>query len=135
VKIDVPFNKLPAKFKKTVLYGSNGEDIKFKYQNDKGRATRQSVHPYEGIIPNLERRFRETESNGVREELGKLLTSQPCKSCNGARLNEAARHVLVDGHNLPSIVSASIAESRALIEKLSLLGQLSGERRLGLPFA
>jgi len=125
VKIDGPFNKLPAKFRKIVLYGSNGEEIKFKYEKerDKGKATRTSTHPYEGVIPNLQRRYRETESNTVREELGKLLASQPCKSCKGERLNEAARHVLVDGHNLPSIVSASIAESQALIKKLKLKGQ------------
>ncbi len=125
VKIDVPFNKLPAKFRKTVLYGSNGEEIKFKYEKEKekGKAIRQTTHAYEGIIPNLTRRFRETESNTVREELGKLLASQPCDTCKGARLNEAARHVLVDGHTLPDIVSCSIADSQTLIAKLKLKGQ------------
>jgi len=117
------FNELPEKVQNVVLYGSDGEKIKFTYQSTKGEALRESVRPFEGVIPNLDRRYKETESNAVREELAKLLSSETCPQCKGARLNEAARHVLVGKHSLPSIVSLSIGESSALIGNLQLKGQ------------
>lgn len=117
------FNQLPDKVRHVVLYGSDGEEIKFTYQSEKGKATRESVRDFEGVIPNLQRRYRETESSAVREELAKLLSSETCPQCKGARLNRAARHVLIDGHSLPSIVSLSIAESLDLINGLQLSGQ------------
>lgn len=121
--VETPFQQLGEDVQKRVLYGSGDEQITFVYISEKGRGTRESVHTFEGIVPNLQRRFRETESNSVREELGRLLSSQPCKVCAGTRLNEAARHVLVDGHNLPAITRQSIAEAKTLIEGLALTGQ------------
>ena len=117
------FNELPESVQKVLLYGSDGEEIRFTYQSEKGRALRESTRAFEGVIPNLQRRYRETESNTVREELAKLLSSKTCPECKGARLNNAARHVLVGEHSLPSIVSLSIADSLALIENLQLSGQ------------
>ena len=117
------FNELPEKVQRVVLYGSDGEEIKFTYQSEKGTASRESVRAFEGVIPNLQRRYRETESNTVREELAKLLSSKTCPQCKGARLNSAARHVLLAGHTLPSIVSLSIADCLALIGGLQLTGQ------------
>lgn len=121
--VDTVFNELPDKIQKMLLYGSEGEEITFTYQSEKGRGSRESVRAFEGVIPNLQRRYRETESNTVREELSKLLSSETCPDCKGARLNTAARHVLVGGHTLPSIVSLSIGDSVKLIGDLQLSGQ------------
>ncbi|MFK7858000.1 MAG: excinuclease ABC subunit UvrA [Granulosicoccus sp.] len=121
-KVTTVFDELPDKVQKVVLYGSEGEEIKFTYQSEKGSATRESVRAFEGVIPNLQRRYRETESSTVREELVKLLSSETCPECSGARLNSAARHVLIDGHNLPSIVGLSIGESIDVISNLQLTG-------------
>ncbi len=121
--VDTVYDELPESVRHIILHGSGDEQIEFSYQSEKGSASFGSVRPFEGILPNLNRRYKDTESNAVREELSKLLSSQLCPECRGARLNEAARHVLVDGHNLPSIVSLSIGDSRKLIETLSLTGQ------------
>ncbi|MFK8079941.1 MAG: excinuclease ABC subunit UvrA [Granulosicoccus sp.] len=121
-KVTTVFDELPDKVQKVVLYGSDGEEIKFTYQSDKRSASRESLRTFEGVIPNLQRRYRETESSAVREELAKLLSSETCPECKGARLNTAARHVLIDGHNLPSIVSQSIGDSVGLIANLQLAG-------------
>ena len=121
--VDTPFESLSESHRNTVLHGSGKEDIRFTYLSERGTASRESVHPFEGIIPNLQRRYRDTESNMVREELGKLLSSQTCTTCQGARLNEAARHVLVDGHTLPAITARSIGESSHLMSTLALSGQ------------
>jgi len=121
-KVTTVFDELPDQVQKVVLYGSAGEEIKFTYQSEKGGVSRESVRAFEGVIPNLQRRYRETESSAVREELVELLSSEICPECKGARLNKAARHVLVDGYNLPSIVALSIGESVELIDKLQLTG-------------
>lgn len=121
-KVDTVFDELPDNVQKTVLYGSGEEEITFTYQSEKGRASRESVRVFEGVIPNLERRYRETESSAVRDELVKLLSSEECPECQGTRLNAAARHVLIDGHNLPSIVSCSIGDCAELIKGLRLSG-------------
>ncbi len=121
--VNTPYDELPEKIQNIILYGSSDEEITFSYQSEKGRAVRESIRPFEGIIPNLTRRYKDTESNTVREELAKLLSSQTCPECHGARLNEAARHVLVAGHNLPSVISQSIGDTRTMIESLTLTGQ------------
>ena len=121
--VDTIYDELPEATREIILHGSGEEQIAFSYQSEKGKASFESVRPFEGILPNLKRRYKDTESNAVREELSKLLSSQVCPDCKGARLNEAARHVLVDGHSLPSIVSLSIGESHELIQKLALSGQ------------
>lgn len=92
--IDTPFENLPDDIKTKVLYGSGSEEISFIYLNEKGRTTVKS-HPFEGIIPNLERRWRDTDSSAVREELGKLRHTKACPDCQGSRLRTEARHVLI----------------------------------------
>ena len=122
-KIDTIFEDLSEDIQNVVLYGSGDEEIKFVYQSEKGRATRESLRQFEGVIPNLERRYRETESNTVREELARFLASQPCPECKGARLNEAARHVLVDDHTITAITASAIGKAQSLIANLNLQGQ------------
>jgi excinuclease ABC subunit A len=92
--LDTPFEQLAAPLQNTVLYGSGNEEIPFIYLNEKGRTTVKN-HPFEGVIPNLERRWRETDSSAVREELGKLRHTKTCPDCHGSRLRAEARHVLV----------------------------------------
>ncbi|MEM9209683.1 MAG: excinuclease ABC subunit UvrA, partial [Pseudomonadota bacterium] len=119
--IETPFNELDEKLQKTILYGSGKEKIEFFYANSRGMQVRQK-HRFEGVIPNLERRYRETESNAVREELSRFLNSQPCPDCEGTRLNRAARNVFVADRALPEITSMSIGEARAFFENLQLEG-------------
>lgn len=121
--LEKPFEKLAKKHQNIVLYGSGKDQITFVHKPEKGRGTRETVRPFEGIIPTMDRRFKETESNTVRDELSKLLSVRKCQSCKGARLNEAARHVSVDGHYLQNITSVSIADAKALIDSLALTGQ------------
>jgi len=121
--LEVPFNSLSEKHQNILLYGSDGEEITFTYKSERDKNTRKRVHSFEGIIPNLERRYKDTESNQVREELTKLLAQRRCTTCGGTRLNEAARHVFLDDKTLPQIASCSIHEARGLIEGLTLTGQ------------
>ncbi|MGP1613456.1 MAG: excinuclease ABC subunit UvrA [Pollutimonas bauzanensis] len=92
--IETPFEELPAEIRQRVLFGSGDEEISFLYLNEKGRTTVKK-HPFEGIIPNLERRWRETDSSAVREELGKYRHTKVCPACEGSRLRPEARHVLI----------------------------------------
>ena len=94
--VDTPFEQLPQNLQDLVLNGSGREKVRFLYVGERGNKY-QREHPFEGILPNLERRYRETDSNVVREELAKFLSSQPCPECKGTRLRREARHVLVDG--------------------------------------
>ena len=119
--IDTPFNKLSKKHRNLILRGSGKEIIAFHYVNDRGDTFTRS-YPFEGILPNMERRFRETESNMVREELAKYLSSQPCPDCNGTRLRRDARHVLIKGQNLPAITGMTVAQSAEYFVKLKLSG-------------
>nr|BFE93720.1 hypothetical protein GCM10020185_42560 [Pseudomonas brassicacearum subsp. brassicacearum] len=96
--LDMPFNELPADQQKFILQGSGSQNVDFKYLNDRGDIVKRS-HPFEGIVPNLERRYRETESASVREELAKFLSTQPCPDCRGTRLRREARHVWVGEKN------------------------------------
>ncbi len=118
--LEAPFKKLPKKIQQMLLHGSK-ETIKFHYKDDDGHAyTKAST--FEGILPNLERRYRETESEFVREELRKYITSRPCESCSGTRLNLSARNILVSGKNLPEISSWPVDTAKAFFEKLHLPG-------------
>jgi len=119
--LDKPFNKLTKKQQKLVLYGSGKERIEFKYTGDKGR-TYSKIHTFEGIINNLSRRYKETESSVVREELSKFLSIQTCPDCNGTRLQTGARHVFINDVNLPSITEMSIEDSFAFFKQLNLPG-------------
>ncbi|KUM52133.1 excinuclease ABC subunit UvrA [Rheinheimera sp. EpRS3] len=120
--LDVPFNSLTKPQQDAILQGSGKTVIDFKYLNDRGDIVQRS-HPFEGILPNMERRYRETESNSVREELSKYLAHQACPSCNGTRLREEARHVFIGQTNLPQIVELSIGDCMAFFQQLALTGQ------------
>lgn len=119
--VEQPFKKLSKKIRDIILYGTE-DDITFYYVNHKGESIKRR-HPFEGILPNLERRYRETESEAVRDELAKYLTMTPCRSCQGTRLREAARHVFVGGKTLPAITEMSIQDAKTFFEKLKLTGQ------------
>lgn len=121
-QLDVPFSSLSKKHQDAILYGSGTKVIDFKYLNDRGDIVQRS-HPFEGILPNMERRYRETESNSVREELSKYLASQPCPSCHGTRLRTEARHVFIGQTNLPQVVELAIGDCLAFFQQLQLTGQ------------
>ncbi|WP_039046678.1 excinuclease ABC subunit UvrA [Plesiomonas shigelloides] len=120
--IEAPFNSLPPRIQKAVLSGSGRENIEFKYINDRGDITIRH-HPFEGILHNMERRYKETESMAVREELAKYINNRPCASCHGSRLREEARHVFIEDTTLPDIAQMSIAEALTFFHQLQLAGQ------------
>ncbi|MGI9292670.1 MAG: excinuclease ABC subunit UvrA, partial [Pseudomonadales bacterium] len=120
--IDIPFNKLKKKHQKVILWGSDEEEISFNYENDRGDIF-QRTHPFEGIIPNLERRFRDTESQMVREDLSKYVSSRDCPACHGTRLCRAARHVFVNDINLPSVTAKPVGEVWDYFTQLKLAGR------------
>lgn len=117
-----PFNQLPKKIREVVLNGSKKEEIEFKYVNDRGDI-RVKRHPFEGILNNLNRRYHETESSSVREDLAKYISNKTCSSCGGARLKTEARHVFIGQTTLPQIVEMSINDSLQFFEQLALTGQ------------
>jgi excinuclease ABC subunit A len=119
---ETPWNQLPEETRQIVLKGSGFDSIEFSYFNDRGRVVKKT-HPFEGIINNMQRRYRETESNAVREELARYISSQPCPDCGGTRLNEGARHVFVADHNLPKITSMAVEHSLNFFEHLDLPGK------------
>ena len=119
--IETAFSELPEKLQNVVLHGSGGEKINFFYENSRGMQIKK-LHRFEGVLPNLERRYHETESSAVREELAKFLNSQDCPDCGGTRLNRAARHVFITGLSLPEISGMSVGHARAFFETLALEG-------------
>ncbi|MBB1487278.1 excinuclease ABC subunit UvrA [Oceanospirillum sediminis] len=121
-KLETPWQELPDDAKDKVLNGSGKTKLEFIYINDRGDKVTRS-HPFEGVIPNMERRYRDTESQMVREELSKYLSIQPCPSCHGARLREEARHVLVADKNLPAITHMPIGDAYRYYTDLQLEGR------------
>jgi len=119
--IETPFDELPKRLQDIVLYGSGKEKIEFHYDNSRGMQVRQN-HRFEGVIPNLERRYRETESTAVREELSRFLNSQTCPDCDGTRLNRSARNVFVADLALPQISDMSVGKAREFFESMKLEG-------------
>jgi len=119
--VEMPFGELAPGIQQVILNGS-AEEVKFCYRNERGDQ-RVQQHPFEGILPNLKRRYRDTESSVVREELAKFLSDQPCQSCWGDRLNEAARHVFVAGRSLASLARLPIEEALRFFNTLELSGQ------------
>ena len=119
--VETPFKLLSKKHQNFILRGSGKDVIDFHYVNDRGDTVTRS-YPFEGILPNMERRYRETESNHVREELAKYLSSQSCPGCSGTRLKRDARFVLVKGKNLPEITGMTVAQSADYFNKLKLAG-------------
>ena len=120
--LDVPFESLPEKTRDVLLYGSGKEAVAFQYPGEKGRSVLR-VHSFEGIIHNLERRYRETDSLMVREELAKFLNSKPCPECHGTRLRLEARHVKVAGRAIFEISAMPLKDAENLFDNLTLLGQ------------
>ncbi|KPN76630.1 MULTISPECIES: excinuclease ABC subunit UvrA [Shewanella] len=120
--VEVPFEQLSDKVRKIVLYGSGKDSIAFKYINDRGDVVVRN-HPFEGILNNMDRRYRETESNAVRDELAKFINTQACQSCGGSRLREEARHVFIGDLNLPKLTVWSIGEALDYFDKLEFNGQ------------
>lgn len=120
--LDKPFEELSEEAQNLVLYGSGKQEISFKYMNDRGDVVMRK-HVFEGILNNMDRRYRETESNAVREELSKYLNSQPCPDCDGSRLRLEARNVFIEDTPLPKIAEFAIAEALEFFESLNLTGQ------------
>lgn len=108
--VDKPWKKLAKKYKEAILYGSGREEIDFSYVNDRGDVISRR-HTFEGVVPNMERRYRDTESTSVREELVKYMSSQHCPECNGTRLRKDARNVFIDELTLPEITQMPVAEA------------------------
>jgi len=119
--IETPFDELPENLQEIILYGSGQEKIQFRYTSGHGRSVTRR-HRFEGIIPNMERRYRETESSTVREELTKYLSTQPCPQCDGTRLNRSARNVFVAHMCLPEVSHLSVGGAREFFENLKLEG-------------
>ncbi len=120
--IDTPFRDLSAEHQAVILHGSGLNDIPFRYINDRGDVI-EKHHPFEGVLNNLERRYRETESDMVREDLAKYLNMQPCPSCHGSRLRRDARHVFIDNRSLPEIVQLPIGRCFDYFNQLHLSGK------------
>ncbi len=120
--LETPFKDLSKTTQDIVLNGTGKTEVEFRYLNDRGDIVKRA-HPFEGIVPNLERRYRETESNTVREELAKYLSTQACPDCSGTRLRREARHVWVGENTLPTITSMPIGEAFEYFSALTLPGK------------
>ena len=121
--VEIPYKDLSKKIKKILLYGSGKEKIRFSYASFRGRKMSiKKTHAFEGIIPNLDRRYHETESNSVRDELGKYLNTQICPNCDGTRLNISARNVLVNDLSLPEISAMSVEEAKEYFRDIVITG-------------
>jgi len=121
--VDTPFRRLPAKLRNTILYGSGKEKIPFTYLRAHGRRARRREHVFEGVIPSMERRYRDSESNIIREELARHLNTQPCNTCDGSRLRLESRNVFVSDLPLHHITAIPVEESLAFFEELNLPGR------------
>ncbi|HEX7130892.1 MAG TPA: excinuclease ABC subunit UvrA [Rhodanobacteraceae bacterium] len=119
--VETPWQDLPKKTREAILFGSGEEKIEFRYLGE-GRSGFVRKHKFEGVIPNLERRWKETESNMVREELGRFISERPCPECNGERLNLSARNVFVGEKNLPHLTALAINDTQAFFDDLKLPG-------------
>jgi excinuclease ABC subunit A len=119
--IETAWSELPARIQQVLLYGSGEQEVEFRYPEGGGKLGRRK-HKFEGIVPNLERRHRETESATVREELAKYLGLRACPDCEGTRLNRSARHVYVGERNLPSITTLPVARALAFFDGLQVAG-------------
>ena len=120
--LDKPFQELSEAIRRIILFGSGDEVIKFTYMSE-GRGSYSRSHPFEGVINNMERRYRETESGLVREELAKYLGSMPCPTCGGSRLNLAARNVFVGESSLSALTALPVTKAREFLEAVKLPGQ------------
>ena len=120
--IETPYAGLDEQIRQVILHGSGSEEIAFEYLHSKRGIVRRT-HTFEGVIPNMQRRYRETESVMIREDLNKYQSTQPCPSCSGQRLNEAARHVFVNNINLPTITAMPVMQAQAFFQRMVIPGQ------------
>ena len=120
--VDVPFRRLRKAHRAAILHGAQGERIDFSYVNSRGETVHRR-HTFEGVIPNMERRYRETESAAVREALQKYLATRACPACDGARLREEARHVYIEGKTAPEVTAGSVEDTLAYFGNLRLPGR------------
>ena len=120
--IETAFEELPKKIRDVILHGSGKELINFSYHSERG-GTHKRKHAFEGVIPNMERRYRETDSNTVREELAKYLGSQPCEECGGSRLKREARHVYIENRAIHDLTRLPIGGALKFFDSLSLPGK------------
>ncbi|MBE2894273.1 excinuclease ABC subunit UvrA [Spirabiliibacterium falconis] len=120
--INQPFEDLPQQVQQIILHGSGSDKIDFHYVNDRGDIVVRK-HPFEGILNNMARRYKETESTAVREELAKLISTRPCRECGGSRLRTEARHVFIQDFNLPDVAERSIGNALVFFDSLQLTGQ------------
>ncbi|ART63629.1 excinuclease ABC subunit UvrA [Kushneria marisflavi] len=121
-ELETPWKQLPQRVRDVVLHGSGRESISFSYVNDRGKKVSRE-HAFEGVLPNMERRYRETDSSMVRDDLSRHLAVRPCPTCHGSRLRREARHVFVDDHSLPSVVTKPIGEARTFFGTMDLPGR------------
>jgi len=120
--VETPWRELPKKTRDAILFGSGEETIEFRYLGHGNGSGFIRKHRFEGVVPNLERRWKETESNMVREELARFISERPCPECHGERLNLSARNVFVGGKNLPSLSALAISDARSFVDGLQLAG-------------
>ncbi len=120
--IEKPFRRLSKKIQDIVLYGSGAEKINFQYLRSHGRRARQRSHTFEGVLPNMERRYRDSDSNTIREELARFLNTQPCEACGGSRLRTGARNVFVGDLPINQLTSLPIETSLSFVDELTLPG-------------
>ncbi|TNJ63416.1 excinuclease ABC subunit UvrA [Paenibacillus hemerocallicola] len=116
---NVPVSELDADHMKKILYGTGGEKIKFRYENDFG-FTKEALVPFEGIVRNLERRYRETGSDGIREHIEQYMSAKPCQGCKGHRLKRESLAVTIAGQNMAYVTRLSIGEAASFFESLEL---------------
>ena len=119
--VEAPFGELPESVREVILCGSGDEQIEFSYTSSRGASVSQR-HPFEGVLPNLERRYRETESATVREELAKYLSTRQCPACGGSRLNRAARNVFVADRGIAEVSAMPVGAARSFFAGLQLPG-------------
>ena len=119
--LEKPFESLPKKIRDIILHGSGEEPIKFSYYGERNSVYRRT-HPFEGVIPNMERRYRDSESNVIREELAKFLSSRPCETCGGSRLKPEARNVFVADRPLHELAELPIGQALQFFKQLKLAG-------------
>ncbi len=120
--IEKPFRRLSKKIQDIVLYGSGAEKINFQYLRSHGRRARHRSHTFEGVLPNMERRYRDSDSNTIREELARFLNTQPCEACGGSRLRTGARNVFVGDLPINQLTSLPIETSLSFVDELTLPG-------------
>ena len=114
-RLDVAFEKLPLQVQQTVLYGSGRETIRFSYED--GVRAYDVNKPFEGVVRNLERRFKETDSESIREDIGRFMSATPCEACGGTRLRPEARAVKIDGLHVSQVTAKSVSRSLCLVRR------------------